>query len=110
MSALANNSDLCDLLGLDLPPSATAEARMFEAGVIFKDMDVDGNSTIDVDEFVAFFGIAPSDDLEAPTASAAASAAVSANVESLEEEVDISEEPEIRLFPSSNEQDGCVMP
>jgi hypothetical protein len=94
MSALANNSDLCDLLGLDLPPSATAEARMFEAGVIFKDMDVDGNSTIDVDEFVAFFGIAPSDDLEAPTASAA----VSANVESLEEEVDISEEP---CFPAT---------
>ncbi len=68
MSALATNSDMCDLLGLDLHPNATIEERMFEAGVLFKDMDTDGNSTVDADEFVAFFGIAPPDDVEAPAA------------------------------------------
>jgi hypothetical protein len=71
MSALAKNSDLCDLVGIDLHPNATSEERMFEAGMLFKDMDTDGSSSVDVDEFIAFFGIAPasapSDDLEAPT-------------------------------------------
>jgi hypothetical protein len=71
MSALAKNSDLCDLVGIDLHPNATSEERMFEAGMLFKDMDTDGNSSVDVDEFVAFFGIAPaapepSGDPEAP--------------------------------------------
>jgi hypothetical protein len=70
MSAVAKSSDLCDLVGIDLHPNASAEERMFEAGMLFKDMDTDGNSTVDVDEFVAFFGIAPSDDVEALTATA----------------------------------------
>lgn len=68
MSALATNSDMCDLLCLDLHPNATVEERMFETGVLFKDMDTDGNSTVDADEFVAFFGIAPPDDVEEPAA------------------------------------------
>ena len=71
MSALAKNSDLCDLVGIDLHPNATSEERMIEAGMLFKDMDTDDTRSVDVDEFVAAFGIAPtapepSGDPEAP--------------------------------------------
>ena len=59
MSALSKDGDLCSTVGIDLHPAATSEERMFEAGMLFRDMDTDGNSNIDVDEFVAFFGTAP---------------------------------------------------
>ena len=59
MSALSKDGDLCATVGIDLHPAATSEERMFEAGMLFRDMDTDGNSNIDVDEFVAFFGTAP---------------------------------------------------
>ena len=59
MSALSKDGDLCATVGIDLHPTATSEERMFEAGMLFRDMDTDGNSNIDVDEFVAFFGTAP---------------------------------------------------
>ena len=59
MSALSKDGDLCSTVGIDLHPAATSEERMFEAGMLFRDMDTDGNSSIDVDEFVAFFGTAP---------------------------------------------------
>jgi hypothetical protein len=102
MSAVAKSSDLCDLLGLDLHPNASVEERMFEAGVLFKDMDTDGNSTIDEGEFVAFFGILASDDVEAPAAT---------NVDvTLTEHADNEHKHSERLVPGTSEQDADARP
>ena len=103
MSTVAKSSELCDLLGLDLHPNASVEERMFEAGVLFKDMDTDGNSTIDEDEFIAFFGILASDDVEAPTAT-------NAEVSSTEHADNEDKHPE-RLVPGGTSgQDADARP
>merc|ERR1711881_425823 len=59
MSALARDPDLGELLGMSA--ELTADERFFQAGVIFQDMDTDRGGDVDLDEFVAFFGLAPSD-------------------------------------------------
>ena len=69
---------------------------MFEAGVLFKDMDTDGNSAIDEDEFVAFFGVAPVDDVEAPTITDMGTDAV--------DDVERSGQALETLIPESNDQ------
>ena len=60
MSALARDPDLGELLGMGA--ELTADERFFQAGVIFQDMDTDRGGDVDVEEFVAFFGVAPSDE------------------------------------------------
>ena len=70
--------------------------------MMFKDMDTDGNSTMDEGEFIAFFGIA-SDDVEAPTAT---------NVGvSLIEHTDNEDKHPERLVPGdTSEQDADARP
>merc|ERR1711881_8591 len=62
MSALARDPDLGELLGMSA--HLTADERFFQAGVIFQDMDTDRGGDVDVDEFIAFFGVAPSEAAE----------------------------------------------
>ena len=65
MGALTREADLAELLGMS--PNLTANERFFQAGVVFQDMDTDHGGDVDVDEFIAFFGVAPgANDEEAP--------------------------------------------
>merc|ERR1712093_246781 len=65
MGALGREADLAELLGMS--PQLSADERFFQAGVIFQDMDTDHGGDVDVDEFIAFFGVAPgANDEEAP--------------------------------------------
>ena len=64
LSALAQDEDLGELLGMSV--ELTAEERFFQAGVIFQDMDTDRGGDVDVDEFVAFFGVASDEEAAQP--------------------------------------------
>lgn len=53
MGAIRRDPDLGELLGLH---GHSGDEQVFEAGRVFQSMDTDGDHSIDVDEFVAFFG------------------------------------------------------
>ena len=53
MSAIRKDVELGELLGLS---GETDDDQVFDAGRLFQSMDTDGDQSIDVDEFVAFFG------------------------------------------------------
>ena len=58
MDALRSDADLGDLLGIGAW-ARTGEERVFEAGRLFQSMDADGDHSIDIDEFIGYFGGAP---------------------------------------------------
>ena len=53
MSAIRKDRDLGHLLGMH---NGTDDERVFEAGRVFQSMDTDGDHSIDIDEFVSYFG------------------------------------------------------